>query len=118
MRLGTVSGVTATVVEVEEVVAAAAVMVGSATASVEEEGAEEGVDGVVVRIVTGTPDGEEEAVDRDEIMVPQAEVVDEGVIRVLLHPRDTGLVLHLVVDVDLLHILVQGLLVHHHPGVP
>ncbi|KAG8955124.1 hypothetical protein FRC04_009581 [Tulasnella sp. 424] len=86
--------------------------------SVEEEGAEEGVDGVVVRIVTGTPDGEEEAVGQDEIMVPQAEVVDEEVIRVLLHHHDTGLVLHLVVDVDLLHILAQGLLAHHHPGVP
>lgn len=113
-RLGTASGVSGTAVEVEVVVVA---MAGSATASVEEEGDEEGVDGGVVRIAKGTPDGEEEAVDRDEIMVPQAEVVDEGVIHVLLHHRDTVLVLHLAVDVDLLHILVQGLLAHHHPGV-
>lgn len=101
-------------VVVEEAVEAE---VTSATVSVEEEGDEEEAVGVVlvVLIVKGIPDGVEEVVGHEGVMVLQAEVVDEGVTRVPLHHRGTVLVLHLAADADRLRILARGPLVRHHP---
>ncbi|KAG8913680.1 hypothetical protein FRC00_001857 [Tulasnella sp. 408] len=83
--------------------------------SVEEGGDEEEAVGAVL-IVKEILDGEEEEVVREEIMVLQAEVVDEGASPAPLHHRDTVLVLHPAGDVDLLRILAQGLLAHHQAG--